>query len=441
LWIENHHDFSQTHPVIHLELSALGHEQMGLSKGLMYRLQQTAKSHGLDIDAPTPGLMLEQLILCLSAQNQVVLIVDEYDKPILDHLGDPQKAEQVRDELKAFYAPLKALDQHLRFVFLTGVSKFSRMSIFSELNNLEDLTLNPHFAALTGYTESELKDYFGQDIDQLAQGLGMDSPACWQKLRQWYNGYSWDGQTFVYNPVSVLNLLKQGRFYNFWFASGTPTFLVRLLNRSIPHRYEGIQTSFPGIESFELDRIAPIPLLFQTGYLTIKALDDQTITLDYPNQEVRQSLSEYLLTDLSHYPDGEIFPLILAMVQGLKSGELAQFFESLDALFAQIPHQIFQQNREGYYQTVTYLALVMMKTHVECEPSQRKGRPDLVVHLPDRVYVMEFKLDQSPEAAIAQIREKGYEKPYLQQGKEVLLVGVNFSAEAKGVDGWKMEEA
>lgn len=439
LWIADQYDFSQVHPVIHLELSGIAYAGKGLAQAITDRLRQVATSYGVSLQSTAPDACLRELILQISKRNQVVLLIDEYDKPILDYLEDSENSTAVRDELKAFYAPLKSLDQHLRFVFLTGVSKFSRMSIFSELNNLEDLTLHPDCSMMTGYTEQEMQQYFGEDVAALSGKLKMSEAECWAKLRQWYIGYSWDGENFVYNPVSVLNLLKQGRFYNFWFATGTPTFLVKMLNRQLPQRYEGIQTSFAGIESFELDRLAPIPLLFQTGYLTIKAMEGQAITLDYPNQEVRQSLSEYLLSDLSEYADGEVFPLILGMVNGLRQGDLEQFVGQMDALFARIPYQIFQRNREGCYQTVVYLAFVLMKTHVDCEPSQRHDRPDLVVQLPDRVYVMELKLGATPSEAIGQIRAKGYAQPYLHQGKEVLLVGISFSAEQKGVADWSVE--
>jgi len=439
LWIEERYDFSEEFPVVHLEFNNLGHREAGLIPALDYRLKEIGKQYGIGLDAPSPGLKFDQLIRALATRNKVVVLIDEYDKPVLDYLDDPEKAREARDVLKSFYAPLKSLDAHLRFVLLTGVSKFSRMSIFSELNNLYDLTMDGHYAALTGYTEAEVGEYFPEEIGLLAGKHSLGRQGAWQKVREWYNGYTWDGETKIYNPFSLLSLFQTKQFRNFWFHTGTPTFLVKLLNRSLPYGHEGVETSFAGVESFEVGDIAPLPLLFQTGYLTITRIEGAVITLDYPNNEVRQSLSEYLLTDLSGRSEGEAFPIVVGLARKLLEDDLEGFMGGIDALFARIPAEIFQKDREAYYQTVIYLAFVLMQVHVDCEPRQRKGRPDLIVHFDDRVYIMEFKLDEPAESALRQIREKGYADPYRNGAREVLLVGVGFSSGKKGVGDWKAE--
>jgi len=441
LWIADRYDFSQSFPVVHLELSNLGHRELGLTKGLNLVLDEQAKNHGLSLADTAPGKKLEELVKALASKygTKVAVLIDEYDKPIVDYLDDPDKAEEARGSMKSFYAPLKSLDPHLRLVFLTGVSKFSRMSIFSELNNLKDLSLHPKFVSLTGYTEAEMQQYFGERAKQVAQDLQLPLADTWKQIRHWYNGYTWDGKTRIYNPFSILSFFDAGDFQNFWFYTGTPTFLVKLLNSKLPYDLEAVETSQSGVETFSLRKAAKLPLLFQTGYLTIKKKEGLALTLGFPNNEVRQSMTDYLLTDLAYSYQGEVTPMILGMVRALRNDELDLFFEHADALFTEIPADIFLHKKEAYYQTVLYLAFVLMGQFVECEPRQRRGRPDLVVHFEDRIYIIEFKLDQSPEEALKQIHEKGYADPYRKQGKQLLLVGVGFSSQKKGVESWVVE--
>jgi hypothetical protein len=271
----------------------------------------------------------------------------------------------------------------------------------------------------------------------MAQAAGVDAPAMWDKVKQWYNGYTWDGKTKVYNPFSVLCLFKQHHFANFWFQTGTPTFLVKLLNVSPTYRFEQVRTDAIGLDSFTLGKISPIPLLFQTGYLTIAHWEEDTITLEAPNREVRDSLFRYLLTDLAYKDDGAMGPIVSDLAFYLKAHDLDAFFQELDRLFAQIPHAIFLEKAEAYYHTVLYLAFGLLGYHVQCERPSRHGRSDLALLLPDKTYVMEFKLDRSAQEALQQIRDKGYAQPYLGQNREVVLVGVNFSSAKKGIEEWK----
>jgi hypothetical protein len=441
LWIADHYDFTQRFPVIHLEFNNLDHREVGLHQALTYRMNELGREHGVSLDAPSPGLMLDQLVRALSAKNKVVILIDEYDKPVLDYLDEPEKARQVRDELKGLYSPLKSLDAHLRFVLLTGVSKFSRMSIFSELNNLEDLTLNRNFAGLTGYTEQELEHYFIEDALVLSQEMQVGLEAFWANMREWYNGYTWDGKTRMYNPFSVLSLFKQGSFQNFWFATGTPTFLVKLLQKDLSYDFAGYPTDLLTLDSgFELGMIDPVALLFQAGYLTITEKNGTDVVMDFPNREVKDSLFRYLLTGFAHQPLNRAPALLHTFVQAFARHKLADFIEGLDSLFASIPADIFIARREAYYHSLTHLALTLLGTKLRSEVHSRRGRLDAQIETEQHVYLLEFKVDQSAEAALAQIRERGYAEAYRTSGKAVWLLGINFSSEKRGVENWLLEE-
>ena len=437
LWIEDHWDWQQTHPIIHLSLNSLGYKEVGLEKALTLRLNKIAAQYGLTLQSEANALRLQELIERLHASfGQAVVLIDEYDKPILDYLDDLPRAQAHRELLKSFFSVLKDADPHLRFVLLTGVSKFSRVSIFSELNNLTDLTIYSDYATLLGYTQEELEHYFADRIDQLAPDFGGRQTLLAQ-IKQWYNGYSWDTRHYVYNPYSVLSFFAKKEFANFWFETGTPTFLVKLLKRERRYDFEQVLASAAALGSFELDRLHPITLLFQTGYLTIQSKDeDLAYTLAYPNKEVRHSLLQHLLGEYVEETPSDTYIQAKQMKDALKKEDLEAFVDGLNSLFASIPYQIFIADKEAYYHSVTFLALSLVGSFIQVEVSQAKGRPDAVVHLEQVIYVLEFKLDESAEAALAQIQEKGYAQPYLTQGKTVRAVGFNFSAEHKAVDQW-----
>lgn len=439
LWIHDHWDWTQQHPVIHLGFSSMGYKEVGLERAITLRLEEIATRCGLILKMESNALRLRELIQTLSETfGPVAVLVDEYDKPIIDFLDDLPQATHHREMLKSFYSVLKDADPHLRFVLLTGVSKFSRVSIFSELNNLMDLTIYSDYATLLGYTQAELEHYFADRIDQLAPSFG-GRAALLAQIKKWYNGYSWDAQHFVYNPFSILNFFAKKSFENFWFETGTPTFLIKLLNRQRQYDLENVRVGPLVLSAFEIERIDPYTLLFQTGYLTICARDEQAYTLSYPNQEVKNALLQYLLAEYSHEYPSRTATRALVMKEALDQQDVAGFAQALNALFASIPYQIFIADKEAYYHSVTFLALSLMGAFIQAEISQAKGRPDVVVHTPQVIYVMEFKLDQSAEAALAQIKSNYYATPYLEQGKAVRAVGFNFSSQQKALDQWQEE--
>ena len=441
LWVHDRWDWNKTYPVVHLSMNSLGYKEVGLEKALMLRLEKIAAHYGLILQSEANSLRLQELIELLHGSfGKAVVLIDEYDKPILDYLDDLPQATHHRELLKSFYAVLKDADPHLRFVLLTGVSKFSRVSIFSELNNLKDLTVHSQYATLLGYTQAELEHYFADRIAQLAPDFG-GREALLDQIKQWYNGYSWDAKHFVYNPFSILNFFDRGSFENFWFETGTPTFLIKLLNRERQYDLEDVQARPLVFSSFELERIQPLALLFQTGYVTIKAMDKNRIyTLSYPNYEVKDSLLQYLLAEYSHQYPSDTSLLAFQMKQALEQGDITEFAVTLNSLFASIPYQIFIADKEAYYHSITFLALSLVGSFVQVEVSQAKGRPDAVVHTEQTIYVLEFKLDKSAEVALEQIREKGYAQSYLALGRTVKAVGLNFSSQDKALNQWLEEE-
>ncbi len=443
LWIENHWNWGQRHPVIYLFFNDATYKSIGLARYIAQELHKHATFYGLELQQDADyAALLRQLIEQLSARyGRVVFLVDEYDKPIIDYLDDVPTAKANQEVMKNFYSVLKPLDGHLRFVFITGVSKFSRVSIFSEMNNLLDLTLHPRFGALLGYTQHELETSFTALIGEVAPAHG-GKAALLAKMAKWYNGYSWNGRTRVYNPWSVLNFFSAGEFTNFWFQSGTPTFLVKLLDRSRTYDLDYVEADPSTFDSFELEHIDPHTLMFQTGYLTILKVEDGEIyTLGYPNKEVRQSFLRYLLAQASQSVNKAMSPKVVKMRNALRDRQPEVFVEVHNALFSSLPYQVFIADKEAYYHSITFLALSLMGTHAEAEASQAHGRPDCVVHFEDSVFIIEFKLDQSAEAAIAQIKAQQYAQPYLADGKDVELLGLNFSSVQKGVDSWLLTKA
>jgi Predicted AAA-ATPase len=300
LWIEDKWDWSQINPVIRLSFAAIGHE-IGLSKALILKLNAIAKTFNIRLESESHGLAFAELIekIVEMTGKQVVILIDEYDKPIVDYI-DPNnldKANQQRDTLKEFFSILKDASNHIRLLFITGVSKFSKVSIFSDLNHLSDLTLDKKYAALCGYTQEELEHYFAPYLQKLPEDT-------LERMKFWYNGYSWDGKTSIYNPMSVLNFFDKDEYDNFWFATGTPTFLVKLLRNRFEYKLEEIEVSNLILELFTLtkfDELDVPSLLLQTGYLTIKKKTARgNYILNYPNQEVKQSFGQLLLSEFTN---------------------------------------------------------------------------------------------------------------------------------------------
>ncbi|MDP5169673.1 MAG: ATP-binding protein [Bacteroidia bacterium] len=439
LWIENNWDWSQSLPVLHLGFSSIDYRGLGLEAAIMMELQKQARSFQISLESKTVKLMFEELLEQLHANfGKVVLLIDEYDKPLIDFLGpDIDQALVNQQVLKSFYSVVKDADPHLRFLLITGVSKFSKVSIFSDLNNLHDLSLDTDFSDLLGITQEELERDFAPYFEKLMRKNGLSQADMLDKVKDWYNGYSWDGLTFVYNPFSTLSLFQTGDFHNYWFETGTPTFLIDLMKEENTFRFERIKTNLSGFSAYDIDHIRLLPLLFQTGYLTIKEKGAIRYLLDYPNKEVRESMYQYILGQLMHKDPAVATNPIIDMYDAFANHDIETLMDHIKGVFARIPYDLFIANQEAYYHSLLFLTFEYLGIYANAEVHTNRGRIDAVVQTEKDVYVMEFKLDESAQAALGQIQERKYYERFVGSGKLIHLLGINFSSKLKSVDDWE----
>ena len=441
----------QPHPVVVIDFSSIALDTPErLELELSQSLQAQATAVGLSLERPTYVSQFGELITGLyqQARQPVVVLIDEYDKPLIEHLGKGEAGLAVgranRDILRSFFGVLKGADvaDVTRFVLLTGVSRFSRVSVFSALNNLNDISMSEDYAELLGYTDSELDAYFDEFITRLATKLDQPKAKARAALAQYYNGYRFsDSLRKVYNPFSVLSALQERALKNYWFTTGTPTFLVNLLYEkqySFP-QLEGLEVDEFAFSTFELERLTPEALLFQTGYLTIADVEGEIYTLDYPNQEVKTSFTKALLFAAEEIGQ-DVSSHVLRLSGYLRAGNLEAFFTSVQAVFASIPYDIQSKRDEAYYHTLFYLMLSASGGAARSSVLTNRGRIDMVVTFPDKVYIIEFKCEQSPKAALRQIHAQGYAEPFQGRGKQIVLLGINFGVELRNVQAWAMEE-
>ncbi|MEM6262296.1 MAG: AAA family ATPase [Bacteroidota bacterium] len=441
LWVDTDidHDW-EPHPVLHFSFSSMGYKSIGVEKALLRLLNDAAEEHGITLKNQDLSGCFRELIHTLgSGTRKVVLLIDEYDKPLTDYLDDLPQAEENRQVLKNFFSIIKDSDPYLRLLLLTGVAKFSKVSLFSDLNNLLDITLAPQHATLTGYTPEEMDHYFGEAYPMLAEANDMSVPEIKDAIRTWYNGYQWKIGSPVYNPFSALNLFYSGRFANFWWESGTPTFLLKLLKKHHQYDLSKLRAGFAVFDTFTLENQDWLALLFQTGYLTLKHQPSRAryYYLDYPNLEVKEVMFQHLLATYRESPVTSSYPLWLDMKDALDAGDMEGFIEQINILFSTIPYQLFDAKKERFFHAVLHLTFQGMGLLTQSEVSTAKGRVDTVVHSETGVYVMEFKLDEPAQAALDQIREKQYGLAYLKEGKPVTAMGISFSSETRMVAEWE----
>ncbi len=444
LWIYDNIPWTQ-YPVIHLDLSKVSFKTPAiLEKALDIRVEKIAADYNVQVDHRFfLKEKFEQLVEKMAQKQKVVILVDEYDKPLIDYIeaGKIETAKKIRDVLKSFYSVIKGLDPHLRFVFITGVSKFSRVSVFSDLNNLIDITLDANYSTLLGYTEAELQHYFSPYIKQMAEKRGTSTEDLIETIRKWYNGYSWDGENFVYNPFSILNLFNSSSFENFWFAAGTPTFLVNsIMKRKIePMEFENLPVKDHVFNSYDLENLNAVALLFQTGYLTIKQVtreaEVKTYVLSYPNQEVRDSFLSHLFGEYTQKDTDFGTRLLERISKAVKADDIDGFIQKIKSLLASIPYRIFMGKKEAYYHSLIYLILRLSGASVSCEDPTNLGRIDAVLETGEKIYIMEFKMGSEKEA-IAQIKAMKYYEKYLGSGKEIVLLGIGFDPGKRNIGNY-----
>ncbi len=436
LHAEQHWDWSMRYPVLRF---SFGGGVLGSTADLMASLDEQLTTleerFALTAEFSDPRSRFKRLILRLTEQSgqRVVILIDEYDKPILDRIEEPEQARAIREVLKDFYSVIKDSDAHVHFAFLTGVSKFSKVSLFSGLNNLQDLTLDPRYSSLCGYTERDLDTVFAAELP----GLDRD------EIRRWYNGYNWLGEA-VYNPFDVLLLFERRQFLPWWFETGTPTFLIKLLTSRgfFTPSLSRLHTGAELLSAFDVDYISNEALLWQTGYLTIdrvqpSALGEELFTLSYPNQEVQTSLNARLLLGLGAEPS-TAFDHRQRLGNLLIAGDTAGLRELFHAFFASIPHDWYRNNPiaqyEGFYASVFYSYFAALRVQVVVEDATNHGRIDMAVRFQNQTWLFEFKVvELVPEGkALAQLQARNYADKYRGDGP-VHLIGVEFSKDSRNI--------
>ncbi len=445
LWIEDNWDWSQTYPVIHISFASLDYQDMTLKEAILIELNAQAELHGLSLKGKTIKFCFKELIQLLYAKKgKVVVLIDEYDKPITDYLEDNgvKQAKNHQKVLKLFYSVLKDADKMLQLLFITGVSKFSKVSIFSDLNLLDDLTLHKDYSTLTGYTQQELEFYFSDYLQKVENELDISREKLIQMMGEWYDGYSWDGVTRLYNPFGTLEFLTNRAFRNYWFSTATPTFLIEQLKKHSEFVVENVSVDSCFLEKYDLENIEPIQLLFQTGYLTVKTLDPMTgnMVLNYPNKEVRESLYRFLIHELARSSRRVRSGMTMEDLQNaFETNNLPRVQVILNTFLGDLPEETFRVKSEGLYHGLIHIVFSYLGVFIQSEVHSSHGRADIVVQTDTDVYIFEFKFKESAEIAFQQILTNGYADKYRASGKRITGIGVNFCQTKKKVADWKTE--
>ena len=442
LWIENRWDWTKTNPVLHFSFDTMGFVERGLLEVLKEQLKLKAEEFDIDIEGNNLKSLFEDLIKKLYQKyGNIVILIDEYDKPIIDFLEESkiEQGKANRDILRDFYGVLKNADEYLELVFITGISKFSKVSIFSHLNNLQDITLSPEYGTLTGYTQEEIEKYFEDYLQPIQERLQTTRKILLDTMKTWYNGYSWDGVSRVYNPFGTLNFFHSKQFQNFWFATGSPKFLIDQMRRLEIFNVENSIVNNAILDKYDLDNIELIPLLFQTGYLTVKELDIWTgdMVLDYPNKEVRETMYQFLIDDIARNPHRmHTGRTIKDLNQAFVTKDLEQVQTIINALLSDLPAETYQKSSEGLFHGLIHLIFSYLGVFVHSEVHSSQGRADAVVETLTDVYIFEFKFNKTAQEAIDQIHKKKYAAKYQASGKTITGIGVNFISAQKSVSEW-----
>nr|MBA3603867.1 ATP-binding protein [Parachlamydiaceae bacterium] len=445
LWIDSSDYKWKEYPVLRMDISkTVSSSPEALSTSLQEIIKVNADKYGIEgIERSFPSLSLSALVTELSKKSPVVILIDEYDKPLVNHLEDMDVVAKNRNILRDFYTMIKALDEHLHFVFVTGVSKFSKVSLFSGMNNLLDISLNPNYSTLLGLTEEELRRDLQDELQRVSKSRNKDKETNFQEMKQWYNGYLFSQSTAssrVYNPLSVFQFLQSARIDNYWFSTATPTFAIDLIKKQkyfIPDLEQGIIVGKEIETNHEFNMIDLPTLLFQTGYLTIDNYDENawTYRLKFPNEEVRRSFLEQLLLEFAEIRPSEMHTILFKLLNHLKNKNLTSFFETFNTFFASIPHQIHLKH-EAYYHSLIYLVLKVLGFSVQSEVSTNTGRVDMVLRTDQCIFIFEFKINSNAQAAMDQILDKKYQDQFKLEGKEIILVGANFDPFSRTLNDW-----
>ena len=443
LWIENNFDWEPV-PVVRIDFNRGESEDfVGLKRAVDSILEKEADRNGVKLTAESNRGKLDELITKLYEKTgeKVVLLIDEYDKPIVDHINNLEKAEENREILRNFYGAIKGCSEILKFVLITGISRFSKLSIFSELNNLADISMDEDFAAICGFTKDDLNEYFSEYKDLACQKLECSKEELDERIKFWYDGYKFDGRTHIYNPFSMLNFFAKKEFKNYWFESGLPKLLADFIiqNGINIKELENTAISELDLNNFDVTKIDIKALMFQTGYLTIVGKNENgKYLLDYPNEEVRQSFAAYLLTNFTDQKYGNHDD---KMLDSLRAGDIDAFIVSVNSLLASIPYQVIPKENENYYSSLIYMMLRVLSVNITSELSSYKGRADAVIKTKNLIYIFEYKMAPITAAeGITQIKTKGYADEFASDPRKKIAVSIVIDREKRLVKEYLREE-
>ena len=434
------------YPIMHLDLNVKKYE----TKEDLYKiLNRHLEQWELSFDSPYADRDLEERFLHVVERayrktgTEVVILVDEYDKPLLQAIGNDALQTEYRNTLKAFYGVLKSCDRYIKFAFLTGVTKFGKVSVFSDLNNLIDISMLPQYGSICGISEQELRKNFDSAVTELADANNMTKEECYDRLRLDFDGYRFNEYTNegMYNPFSVLNTLSYKVFRDYWFETGTPSFLVYQLKKT-GYSLEAMtqeELSADTLNSIDIMDENPLPLLYQSGYLTLKSYDRRfgTYQLGFPNREVEEGFIKYLLPFYMPKVNDKNAFSVISFVKDVERGDAEGFMRRLEGFFANGDYQVMG-NMEIYFQNTLYVFFRLLGFYVDVERHTSNGRMDILIQTPQYVYILELKLDQNADVALRQIEEKGYALPFASDPRKLFKIGINFSTEKKLIDDWKI---
>ncbi len=438
-WIE--------YPILHLDLNTEKYDTpQTLENKLSLNLKMWEDEYGANEYEYSLATRFEGVIRRAAEKwgRNVVILIDEYDKPMLQAIGNEALLTDYRNTLKAFYGVMKSCDRYIKFALLTGVTKFSKVSVFSDLNNLMDISMSNRFANLCGITEEELYSNFQEDIIELGRQNKLTEEGTKAALKEMYDGYHFTEESEdIYNPFSLLNTFAEMKFGSYWFETGTPSFLVELLKHSRYdlHRLTEEMASADSLGGIDTMNTNPVPILYQSGYLTIKGYDRefQVYYLGFPNKEVEEGFTKFLLPRYAHLETGNPSFEIMSFVKDVRQGNADAFLRRLQSFFADSPYEL-ARDLELHYQNVLFIVFKLLGFYTQAEYHTANGRIDMVVKTDKYIYVMEFKLDGTAEEALQQINNKQYALPFASDSRKLFKVGVNFSKEKRGIEDWIVED-
>lgn len=434
------------HPVLHLDLSGVSYtDESVLERVLSDKLAKWEALYGAVNTSDILGLRFKEVIEAAynKTGNQVAILIDEYDKPIIDNLGNEPTLSRLRSTLQGFYSVMKSMDARIRFGFLTGVTKIGKMSVFSGLNNLNDISMIPDYVDICGISETELHEYFDESISELSSANEMSKEECYVKLKSMYDGYHFcEDSIGIYNPFSLLNTFQNKKFREYWFETGTPGFLVEVMRKT---SFDVTTLENQTVDSTLMSNADaifenPVPYLFQSGYLTITGYNDmfRLYQLGFPNQEVKNGFLNCLL---KYYvpmsPDMSGTTLIYQLWHSITEGNPESFMQILSSLFANTSYQI-QGETEKDFQYAMYIISALLGEYVQVERATSNGRIDLIIQTKEFIYIFELKVNADADVALRQIDEKGYARPFEGDSRKLFKIGVNFSTATRRIEDWKI---